>query len=49
MASASASFTGPQYYDRLGPLFMDSFAADPGPCLLEATQRWPALEQDLAQ
>lgn len=28
MASASASFTGPQYYDRLGPLFMDSFAAD---------------------
>jgi hypothetical protein len=27
----------------------DAFAADPGPCLLEATQRWPALEQDLAQ
>src|SRR3984957_7454606 len=26
-----------------------AFAADPGPCLLEATQRWPALEQDLAQ
>src|SRR5258706_7329872 len=28
MASASASFAGPQYYDRLGPLWMDSFAAD---------------------
>jgi SAM-dependent methyltransferase len=28
MVSASASFTGPQYYDRLGPLWMDSFAAD---------------------
>src|SRR3984885_11377657 len=27
----------------------DAFAADPDPCLLEATQRWPALEQDLAQ
>jgi len=28
MVSASASFTGPQYYDRLGPIWMDSFAAD---------------------
>src|SRR6267378_7704235 len=28
MASASASFTGPQYYDRLGPIWMDSFAGD---------------------
>ena len=27
----------------------DAFAADPGRGLLEATQRWPALEQDLAQ
>ena len=27
----------------------DAFAADPGRCLLEAAQRWPALEQDLAQ
>src|SRR5258706_5490495 len=28
MASASAGFTGPQYYDRMGPIWMDSFAAD---------------------
>jgi len=28
MVSASTSFTGPQYYDRLGPIWMDSFAAD---------------------
>jgi SAM-dependent methyltransferase len=28
MISASASFTGPQYYDRLGPLWFDAFAAE---------------------
>ena len=28
MVSASASFTGPQYYDCLGPIWLDSFAAD---------------------
>jgi hypothetical protein len=27
----------------------DAFAADPGPFLRQATQRWPVLEQDLAQ
>ncbi len=28
MVSASASFTGPQYYDCLGPILLDPFAAD---------------------